>query len=158
MSRIKTLRIQDFIYNNVKLIDVFQKLNSDYLFLKVNQSILPEVFNIYQESSYELQCVIPWLKIPFEEVTIIELTSKYRDVVDYLMVYQKPQTKSIKSRLKTIIIEQDLVTTMNHWEKDLIINLCQQGFTGIYVTSDGYIDSASNIMKLKHGDSKVKLF
>lgn len=140
------------------MIDIFQRLNSDYLFLKVNAGILTEVFNIYQESSYEFQCIVPWIKVPFEEVTIIELTSKYKDVVDYLLVYQKPSVKSIKSKLKTFIIEQDLITTMNNWEKDLIISMSQLGYTGIYVTSDGFLDTASNLMKSKHGDSRVELF
>ena len=53
LSAIRTLRIENYIYEDVRLIDVFQDLNSDYLFLKVTPALLPSVFTIYQESYYE---------------------------------------------------------------------------------------------------------
>lgn len=159
ISAIKSLRIENYIYDNVKLIDVFQELNSDYLFLKVSQILLPTVFSIYQESFYEFQHLIPWVKTSFDELAIIDLNSKFRGLIDYLVVFQKPSAKSIKSKLSNLIIEPDLITTMNSWERLLIRGLSEMGINdGVYVTSTGDMYQCDLEAPITNSGKKIDLF
>lgn len=158
MSYIRALKIDDRVFPGVKLIDIFQLLNSNYLFLKISPAILPAVFTYYQESSYEFQFIIPWIKVNFDEISLIDLTSRFKGLVDYLVVFQKPDTKSIKSKLKSLVVEEDLFTTINRWEKELITGMTELGFQGIYVAPDGMYDKSDEIVKTKPRDKKIELF
>lgn len=159
LSIIKSLRIENYIYDNVKLIDVFQELNSDYLFLKVSQVLLPAVFSIYQESYYEFQHLIPWVKTSFDELAIIDLNSKFRGLIDYFVVFQKPSAKSIKSKISNLIIEPDLITTMNSCERLLIRGLSELGINeGVYVTSTGEMYQCDVEAPITTGGKKIDLF
>lgn len=159
LSAIRNLRIENYIYEDVRLIDVFQDLNSDYLFLKVTPALLPSVFTIYQESYYEFQHLIPWIKTSFDELAIIDLTSKFKGLIDYVVVFQKPSVKSIRSKISNLIIEPDLVTTMNGWERCLIKGLSDIGFNnGVYVTSGGDMYTCESDVPVNSFDKKVNLF
>lgn len=158
LSRLRTIRIEDAIFQDVKLIDIFQKLNSNYLFFKINSVLFPYIFTIYQESSYDFQFVIPWIKMDFYDYSKIYFDYKFKGIIDYIVVFQKPFTKSIKSKLRNTIIEEDLITTLNHWEKELISELSCQGYEGIYVTSDGCVYKSNDIVKTTLDNSRIELF
>lgn len=158
ISGIKSLKVDSSVFEGIKLIDIFQNLNSEYLFLKTNPVLLPSIFSIYQESCYEFQHIVPWVKVNFDEVTIIDLTSRFRGLIDYFVIFQKPGVRPIKSKLKSLIIEEDLITTINGCEKDLISGLDELNLSGIYVASDGMFDLSSDIVNSKPKNTRAELF
>ena len=61
LSAIRALRIENYIYEDVRLIDVFQDLNSDYLFLKVTPAMVTSVLSFINSA---IKCLPPLLQIP----------------------------------------------------------------------------------------------
>lgn len=158
VSKCANFRLFEDTDNPVKLIDLFQKLNSDYLFLHMNTKSLVDVFSIYPESSFELTYLIPWLKINFNESNVIEMTSKYMSNVNFVGVFQKCNSARLKSKLKSVIIEEDMISTLNRWQRELISDLNSWGLTGMYVSLDGIVLPTTTLTVKKPKNQMIELF
>lgn len=157
-SRNRNLRISDFLFEGLKLIDIFQQLETKYMFIRIPYQLLPLVFNVYQESSYEFKLIVPWVKSNFDDNSLIDILSKYKNCVDYILVFQKSEAVNIKQIFKTLFIEPQEVMSLNSWEKTMMRDMKNLGYEGVYITSDGIVTQVDSNQINMNAQSKIELF
>lgn len=146
------------IYEQVTLSDIFQEINTDYLILCVSNELLTSVFNIYTESDYNFRYLIPWLKINYDDSSLINVTTKLKYCMDYVLVFQKPLTRNIKSVLQTLIIEPESPFGINGWQKKTVKAFSKINFDGVVVTQDGEVITSNEFLTTSQGTHKANLF
>ena len=122
--------------NKFKLIDIFQEFSCDYLFFKTTQDILPYMFLYSQESNYDFSSVIPWIKkYQIDKNITYNSDLTFKAIVDYVLVFNRSGVHSIKSKIPNLLVEEDLVTTENKWERNVMKEMEHQGYrTPIFIS------------------------
>ena len=159
-SKLTDVFVSD-LWENVKLIDIFQKLDVDYMFLWVTTNMLPVMFNCYQESQYQFKTLIPWIKLTSNENLFYGLGNSFRNCVEYVALFQKPRVPALRFNDKNIILEESNDTNIKPklWENDLIDKLIERGLSGIYIFSGGTLKFIDNVRPITiHEQTKVELF
>lgn len=131
-------------WSEFSLIDLFQQSNIEYLFLKVNISVLPFALNVYRESTYDLYNIISWYKV--DRVNIQrgnnEICLRNRCYCEYYLVFKNPNATTLKSFSTQCIYE---IPSINYypecWVNKFVRQLNEQGYRGIIVDNIGVRDS-----------------
>ena len=145
-----SLSVKQLTYNlwdNMKLKDIFQKINTDYLFLWTTNSMLPLVFECCKDSDYEFKVVIPWIKLTNNEKLCYGLGNSLRNCVEYLVLFQKPKAQVLRLSDRNIIFEQSGERTIKPkiWEHELVEKLSNKGLRGVYIFSGGDLDFIDSV-------------
>lgn len=148
----------DNIYDNVLLKDIFNLVNSHYLFIIANDNMIPALFQTYMESPYDLFTIIPWIQAPLEDNTLVDLVSKHKKNLKFVLVFSLPKTRNIKSLLSTIIIEPENCLSLNPWQRKLVSKFNEWEYTGSIITSKGYVEELIPYIPVSTNMSKIKLF
>lgn len=146
------------IYSDVTLYDLFQSLDVNYLILCVPSHMLPSVFNTYVDSNYLFKYLIPWVKINYDDTSLINVTTKLKYCMDYVVVFQKPLTRNIKSTLQTLIIEPESPFCINEWQKKLIKSFSNIEYEGLFITNSGEVINSNEFLEIKPDVHKTCLF
>lgn len=94
------------LWRNIKLIDIFQANASKYLLVKCTKQLLPLVFNVYQESSYEFKLLIPWYKTQVMDSNVLfALTGKINPPIDYILLFETPNATGLHKIPSNFICE-----------------------------------------------------
>lgn len=158
VARNRHLEMLDEIYEGFNLIDLFHKIDADYIILKVSENYLPSVLSLYVECSQELKYIIPWIKLPFNDASLLNVTTKMKKCVDYVLVLQRSGCRNLKSLFSSVIIEPDKYNELGTWEKQLILNFNENNLSGIVITSDGYISDAKSLISTNKNYNRINLF
>lgn len=158
LARNRTFGLFDDIYPGFNLYNIFQQLPVKYLFLKVAQKDLATVLNVYLDSQFEFKYCIPWAKVPMTMTTINNLTNKLKPSIDFVLVFQLPGQRNIKSFLSSLIIDIDKINELNTWEKNLVVNFNNINYNGIIITEDGFIAEAKTLIPITKTQTRIDLF
>lgn len=148
----------NFFYQ-LNLFDLLQKVNVQYLFCKVNYTLLSELFCAYVDSDYNLKAFIPWLKIPFEDTAICELTLKLKNSIDYVIIFENNQSLNIKPLLMSLLIEpKNKVNNIQKWHQYFISVLNEKNLYGLIINSNGIFEDTEFKNIKNQNKSKIELF
>lgn len=161
----KSVTIHQLTYNlwdNFKLKDIFTKLDVDYIFLWITNSMLPLMFEYLENSKYTFKVLIPWLKITENNEIFFGTGNTFRNCVEYLAVLQKPKAKLLHFQLRNVIIDKVGKRTEKpkEFEQKLCKELENKELKGVYIFSGGELDfiDSVDIYSKKDLISKINLF
>ena len=149
------------LWDNMKLIDIFQKLNVNYIFLWITNSMIPIMFDCLKESEYEFKILIPWLKMTENNAIFIGPGNTFRNAVEYLVVLQKSKADLLHIQLRNVIIDKVGKRTEKpkEWERRLCVELANRNLKGVYIFSGGELDFIDTVdIYTKEKVNKVNLF
>lgn len=140
------------LWDNIKLKDLFHKINTTYIFLWVTNSMLPVLFDSYKDTDYTFKILIPWIKLTENEKLFYGLGNSLRNCVEYIALFQKENSDVLRLSDRNIIFEQAGARTIKPkiWERELVNKLSKKGLKGVYIFSGGdldFIDSVDIINK-----------
>ena len=132
------------LWDNIKLIDIFNKLDVSYMFIWVTSSMLPVVFDCWNSSgnNYEYKTVIPWIKTTSKDNICYGLGNSFRQCCEYLVLFQKPGSDVLRLPDRALIVEETGSRTIKPkvWERQLVDKLNKKGLNGVYIFSGGNLD------------------
>ena len=136
------------LWDNLKLIDIFEKINVDYIFMWVTSSMLPVLFDCHNSSvnNFEYKTIIPWVKTTSKDNICYGLGNSLRQCCEYLVLFQKPNIPVLRLADRALIVEASGERTFKPkmFEQGLVKKLTEKGLTGVYIFSGGnlkFIDS-----------------
>lgn len=154
----KIFNTLDHVYSDVTFSDIFQQTNCDYLIFIVNKECLISLFNSYLDSFYDFRTIIPWLKIDYTESSLLNVTQKLKNCMDFVVIFQRPHVRNIKALLQTIIIEPEKSLCFPEWQKNLILEFFNISYSGIYVSKDGQVVDSNQFIQNSTVQNKIQLF
>lgn len=130
------------LWENVKLEDVFQKLNVKYIFLWVTTSMLPVMFECSKNSNYTFKSLVPWIKLTPNDNLFYGLGNSFRNCVEYVALFQRNNERPLRLDDRNLIIDRTGSRTEKPklWERDLTCKLAAKGLKGVYIFSGGNLD------------------
>ena len=150
------------LWDNMKLVDIFQKLDVKYMFMWVTPSMLPVLFNCHTESGsdYEYKTILPWIKTTSKDNLLYGLGNTFRQCCEYLVVFQKHGTPVLRFADRAIIIEESGSRTVKPkiFERELVKKLNDKGLNGVYIFSGGnldFIDCVDVVEEPKYGKQQL---
>lgn len=157
--------IHQVIYNlwdNIKLRDIFDKLDVNYIFLWITNSMLPLMFKYLENSKYVFKILVPWLKMTENNEVFFGPGNTFRNCVEYLAVLQKKDAKILRFQFRNVIIDKVGKRTEKpkEFEQRLCSELNSRGLSGVYIFSGGELDfiDSVDIYSKKDSKNKVELF
>ena len=135
------------LWDNTKLVDIFKKINTSYIFLWVTNSMLPVMFDAVKESDYQFKVLIPWVKLTVNDKLAYGTGNSFRNCVEYLTLFQKPDAKVLRLNDRNLIMEQSGARTIKPkvWERELVDTLSHKGMKGVYIFSGGNLDFMDSV-------------
>ena len=130
------------IWENLKLRDIYVKLDVDYIFLWVTTQMLPLMFDCCKDTKYEFKSLIPWIKLTSKDSLFYGLGNTFRNCVEYVAVFQKSGCPVLRLSERNIIFEEVGKRTIKpkNWERNLVSILSNKHLNGVYIFSGGNLD------------------
>ena len=155
------IRSSNGFWEGVSFPDLFQRINTNYIFLYCGIGTLPLVMNSFIESSFDLVALIPYVKVGKSEDTLYSLRRhSFRYPIEYIAVFQKPGCPLLSFLSKTVIVEnQNSFQRPISWETAIFNELEEKNYKGLYILPDGSIaDNLANADLKVSGMHKKELF
>lgn len=148
------------LWDNMKLTDIFDKLDVNYIFLWVTNSMLPLMFRCLENSKYVFKILVPWLKMTENSEVFFGPGNTFRNCVEYLAVIQKKDAKILRFQFRNVIIDKVGKRTEKpkEFEQRLCSELSNRGLDGVYIFSGGELDFIDCVDTYTKPETKVKLF
>lgn len=130
------------VWENLKLRDIYVKLDVDYIFLWVTTQMLPLMFDCCKNTKYEFKSLIPWIKLTSKDSLFYGLGNTFRNCVEYVAVFQKSGCSVLRLSERNIIFEEVGKRTIKpkNWERNLVSILSNKHLNGVYIFSGGNLD------------------
>lgn len=130
------------VWENLKLRDIYVKLDVDYIFLWVTTQMLPLMFDCCKDTKYEFKSLIPWIKLTSKDSLFYGLGNTFRNCVEYVAVFQKSGCSVLRLSERNIIFEEVGKRTIKpkNWERNLVSILSNKHLNGVYIFSGGNLD------------------
>lgn len=144
-SNLKNQQLSYELWQMNDLSHIFEKLETDYLFIWVTNSMLIDVFRS-NFHSYKYKTMITWSKLTSKGNLFYGLGHHFRNNTEHLMYFTNKNVKPLKSSLRNFFQEPSGKRTIKpkNFEKTLIEEFQRKSKKGLYIFSgpcdvfDGY--------------------
>lgn len=141
------------LWNNADLHLLLSKLDVDFVFLWVINSMVPEVFKAMENTDFKYKTCATWIKTTTTGKLAYGLGNTFRNCTEQLFVLVRGKQKALNLNLRNAYISRSAKRTIKpkEFEKELVNRLATKQKVGIYIFSGGPLDFIDSVDILEEG-------